>query len=329
MVSFKGKKILIICPSFFDYSSRIKNELTTRGAIVTYWDERPKSDFVSKMLIRTQNNMYKKYLDKYYFGLINQCNEDFDYIVCIVCETESELILKKISSKYKSAKKILYLWDSMKNKKGIEKKFKYFDAWYSFDQEDIKKHPKFKYAYWGYTSEFDSEKQKSYKYDLTFLGTAHSIRPFVLYNIKKQCDELNIKYYFYIYQTNILLYLYNKFRNPNFKYLKLKDIRFKIVNQETMIEIYKNSKVILDISSVNQSGMTTRVGEMIGLNKKIMTNNFNDMSLARKYPSNFYMYDSLNPIISRDFFELEYQSMETEDIYKYSFENFLQTIFGE
>lgn len=61
-VSILGKKILFICPKFFDYHSSIIETLTTLGADVYFFDERPSNSTFSKMFLRINKNLIKKKL---------------------------------------------------------------------------------------------------------------------------------------------------------------------------------------------------------------------------------------------------------------------------
>ncbi len=322
----KDKSILIVTPFFFDYHLRIKKALEKRGAKVTLINERPSNSAFAKIMMRKGFKVYHKKIEKYFSEKLKTLDENYDYILFIKCEAPTEKVLKSFCEKYEKAKKILYLWDSVKNVKGIESKFDYFDKIFSFDPDDVKKFPFMTYAYWGYTDEFLPEPCEK-KYDLAFVGTLHSIRPKVLDEIQKQCDQLGLSFYKFIFMPHVLVYWYNKIFNPHFKKVSKKEINFKSLSTQKTIEIYQNSVAVLEIENVYQSGATTRLGEMIGMEKKIVTTfNCSNMDFYRE--NNQLILDVNNVKINKEFFLTPYEKIPDEIKEKYSFDNFLNIIFN-
>ncbi|MCV4684165.1 hypothetical protein OFB94_31245, partial [Escherichia coli] len=70
---------------------------------------------------------------------------------------------------------IMYLWDSVNNKPKVKRIINQFDSVFTFERDDAEK--------WGvtflplfYSPRFDNKHEHSLKYDLFFIGTAHSDR---------------------------------------------------------------------------------------------------------------------------------------------------------
>lgn len=318
------KKVLIITPFFFDYFKRIKEALEDKGVFVTIIDERPKNSALAKILIRKDFKLYHGVRDKYFWNLLS-LKDDYDYVLYIKCEGPTKNSLHFLKEHFTKAKHVLYLWDSVKNVKNIEDKFKYFDKIYSFDHNDILKYPFMEYAYWGYTKEFENSLVQP-EYDLAFVGTLHSIRPKVIADVEKQCAELNLKFYKYLYMPHKIVYWYNRLFNPYFKNVKKKDINFKPLTSEETISIYQKSKAVLDIENSYQSGATTRLGEMIGMEKKLVTT-FNCKNMDFYNENNQLVIDAENAKINKEFFETPYEKIPDEIKKKYSFDNFIKVIF--
>ncbi len=318
------KKVLIITPFFFDYHKRIKDALEDKGVFVTLIDERPKNSVLAKILLRKDIKFYRKKRDQYFWNLTS-LEDDYDYVLYIKCEAPTTNALYFLREHFKKAKHILYLWDSVKNVKNIGEKFRYFDEIYSFDNDDVLKYSFMKYAYWGYTKEFEKPSLDP-QYDLAFVGTLHSIRPKVIREIEKQCKELNLKFYKYTFMPHILVYWYNKIFNRAFKGVRKKDIIFKPLSTEETIEIYQKSKAVLEIENIHQSGATTRLGEMIGMEKKIVTT-FNCKNMDFYRENNQLILDVNNIKINKEFFETPYEKIPDEIKEKYSFNNFINVIF--
>ncbi len=318
------KKVLIITPFFFDYHKRIKEALEDKGVFVTLIDERPSHSTLAKILLRKNAKIYHRTVEKYFLNLLT-LDDDYDFVLYIKCEAPTKVALQMLKEHFKKAKHILYLWDSVKNVKGIGKKIQYFDKIYSFDNDDVLKYPFMEYAYWGYTKEF-TEKSLTPEYDLAFVGTLHSIRPKIIAEIEKQCEEKELKFYKYVYMPHKIVYWYNRLFNTYFKNVKKKDINFKPLSTKDTIEVYRKSKAVLEIENIYQSGATTRLGEMIGMEKKIVTTfNCKDMDFYNE--NNQLVLDAEKVKINKEFFETPYEKIPDEIKEKYSFNNFINIIF--
>ena len=87
--------------------------------------------------------------------------------------------------------------------------------------------------------------------------------------IKKQCEAMGKKCYCYFFSPHILVYLFNKIINRDYKHISLKEVNFKGLTAKEVCEIYNSSKCVLDIEHPRQKGTTTRPVEMLPMKKKI------------------------------------------------------------
>ena len=98
------------------------------------------------------------------------------------------------------------------------------------------------------------------------------------------------------------VYLYKRLFEKDFKGFDYKKLSFKSLNGDQIIELYNQSKVILDINHPGQKGLTMRTFEAIGAGKKLITTN----SEIKKYPfynkTNFLVIDRKNIRLNKDFF---------------------------
>ncbi len=325
-MKLKDKNILIISPFFFDYHVRIKAALEARGAYVDVVDEQPSHSAFARILMRKDIGIYHGVINKYFDKVLANLKKDYDFILFIKCEAPTVEVLKKFKRRFPFAKRILYLWDSVANITHITKKFAYFNKIFSFDNDDVKRYSFLEYAYWGYTKEFDVPSAQKYEYDLAFIGTLHSIRPKVLDEISKQCKEHGLVFYKFVYVPHIIVYLYNKLMNPYFVGVKKAKIHFKSMSTQKTIEIYQKSKAVLEIENTYQSGATTRLGEMIGMQKKIVTTH-NCLNQEFYNPNDQLVIDVNDIRINKEFFETEYVPVPSDIRYKYSFEYFIDKVF--
>ena len=84
----KNKNILYIGPKFFGYEIEIQKTLEELGANVDFYDDRPKNDFLTKVLIRLNLKKFiKSKIDKYYQYIYTEIkNKNYDYIFVVAPE---------------------------------------------------------------------------------------------------------------------------------------------------------------------------------------------------------------------------------------------------
>lgn len=328
MQVLEGKKILYISPKFFNYENKIKNELKKLGASIDFYDDRPANDFLTKVCIRLKlKSIIKKRVHAYYESLYNDISKKkYDYIFVVSPETLDFDKLLKIKEIQNKAKCILYMWDSFKNKNSFNT-IKLFDKVFSFDSRDVKKYdliflPLF------YCNEYKKRLIKEdYKYDLSFVATAHSDRYKLAKDIRENLEKNGLKIYFYFYLPSKIIYRIRKIFIKKYKYGKISDFSFQPLKQEEIINIFDNSNVILDINHPEQFGLTMRTIECLGSEKKLITTNQNIRNYDFYNPNNIFILDRENIKIDKSFFEKEYQSLSTELYEKYSLNNWLKSIF--
>ena len=138
---FEDKKILFFSASFFGYQNEIKNKLALMGAHVDFYDERPKNNFLFKLLSRVDKRIVKIPIEKYYRDIITKTKDvDYDYVFFLKAELITLKVLKELKSHQKKAKFILYLWDSIADYGSVKDLHPIFDKILSFDLSDTKKY---------------------------------------------------------------------------------------------------------------------------------------------------------------------------------------------
>lgn len=324
----KNKRILLLCPSFFGYEKIILENMESMGAEVTYYDERPtNSSFdraVGKKFPHYLENKFKKYFEK-----IIKDTDDFDYVFIVKCDCIGVSVLREMKTKYKSAKFCLYLWDSLKNNKGIQSKYQYFDYRFTFDRidsvnnsNDLMFRPLF---YHGSYDRIDH-----YDYDFCFCGTAHSDRYYILDKISEYCDANRIKIYKFLYLHAKFVFYYYKLFRKGFKKAHIKEFAFKNMDYKVMKEIENSSKVIIDVEHPNQTGLTIRTIEIaLGMNKKLITTNQDIKNYDFYNTNNILVIDRKNPIIEEEFIKSPIIDIPEPIRLRYNIKNWILEIIGE
>lgn len=276
MNDLKNKKILLIACPYHNYYQCIADNLKKRGANVILFDDEPKiflyykllysrfyQFFLIKKIIRHKEDIKRKKIIK-----IIQ-NELFDYVLVIKGIIINEAFISKIKKNNPNAKFILYQWDSMINY-DYKQMILLFDKVFSFDYDDCKNY-NLEYLPLFYNTNYENlskDPLNNYKKQAFFLGVSHSNRRNILENISKVLESLNYNYKFLL-MTNFTGALLQIFRKK--KYIEFyKPKKFKDFFKE-----YRDSNVIIDVSSPHQSGLPIRIIEALGADKKIITTNIN------------------------------------------------------
>ena len=329
-MNLQDKKILLISPSFFGYEKEIVKYLKQLGACVDYFDQRPANTFWVKGLIRVNRNLLKPLIKRYYNNiLLKLSGVSYDYVLVIDGETLMPSILKKLRQQFASAKFILYIWDSLHNRKNAKDLLPFFDKKYSFDKgdsvllEDVSFLPLF------YLNEYMQIPSKpNFEYDFSFIGTAHSDRYDFLKKMKQQAQHLNLTTFFYLFLHNYRLFLWLKLTNPSFRRSKMNDFNYSPMSRADVLEVFSRSCAIVDVHHPKQTGLTMRTIETLGVKRKLITTNAAIKHYDFYDPNNVLVIDRLDPQLPRDFFNTPYHDIPSEIHQRYSLESWIQEILG-
>ena len=325
----KGKKVLFFAADLFGYQIEIKHKMEELGATVDYYDERPSNTFLTKALIRTNRDLLKFRITRYYQNINDQtCKKKYDYIFIIKGESVSTSILKMLRNSHPDAKVILYLWDSIKNNKNALKNLVYFDKILSFDKEDVKNH-NFIFRPLFYIDAYkDIDIPEKYMYDALFVGTTHSDRYIFVKKIEKQLFHLNKTVFSYFFFRSIFHYYQKKIFDYSFKDTSKENFHFAPLVSDKLLQLIYVSFAMIDTQHPNQSGLTIRTIEAIGAKRKLITTNQN-ISLYDFYdPANILIVDRNNPIVTEEFLVSPYKNIDKSIYDKYSITSWLNDVFA-
>lgn len=236
-----------------------------------------------------------------------------------------EIIEKEFHQKIKSYTKkyIAYLYDSVDRYPVEHLLDGVFDEIFSFDKNDIKKYSFSEANNYNYINELTKEKSETETVDVIYIGSFDS-RMDMIEKIGEKLQSKDIKFNFFIVGKKATLYTFKNFFSRKYRHLIFKRKR---IEQEKTLELYQNSKVILDIVRENQSGLSFRIFEALGLQKKIITNNATITDFDFYNPKNILVIDSDASSIDKKFIESPYQILTSAIYAKYTIENWVGTIF--
>ena len=325
--SLKNKKILFFSIQTFNLQIHIKNKLEEFGAEVFYFDERPTNNNLVKGILRVNRKLLIKSTNKYYNNILKSIYDiNFDYLFVIRGEVIPPFFLEKIRIKNQKCKFIYYNWDSFSNLPNPISILKYFDKCFSFDPFDSDKfnllfRPLF------YLDSFKKNNSFPIKFDILFLGTAHSDRYFVSEFVNSWAKENNLNSFFYYYIQNRIVYLYKFIFDKSFKKFDFKKLNFNSLSIEEIVSLYNSSNVILDINHPNQKGLTMRTFEALGSQKKLITTNSEIFRYSFFNKNNIQVIDRNNIKLNLDFFNTKYKEIPDSVYSKFSLSYWIYNIF--
>ncbi len=313
-----SKRILFICPKYFNYCNVIRDELLKLGHIV---------DMISynatgfSLVLLNKIGLAKKQKSIYYNKYRKLVNKNkYDLLFVIKGDVFSEETWKKIFAERKFKNSVLYQWDSFSNY-NYKNLIKIFDKTFSFDRSDSNRFERLIYLPLFYYGDFCYQEQ--IEYDLLFVGIWHSDRIEILNKIGEIAEYEGLKVYFKIYYP-FLSWLYLRLKNG--KSMQSPYLTFKKISQKHLSRLYRKTKCIIDIANPRQSGLTMRTIECVGANKKLITTNQN-IAVEDFYCENIQ-------IVRRDTIEnIDLNYINTKSEYpnreKYRLDNWLKSILPD
>lgn len=262
-----SKRIIIYAPRFYGYRGFIKDKLEEKEwdvVLISHEINRLFSFFISFFPIDFQNNLYQKRLK---CALEKAEVSKSDVFFVIKGDYLQESHVEYVKQKNPRIKTIMYQWDSIRN-------FDYrcliglFDKVFTFDIKDATEYP-VKYLPLFYLDDILPEKKVA-DIDFLFIATNTPERYQYYLRLKHICEKNDLKLVTYLITppSTILKDLFK-----GVFYYNLRGIRIFPVNRKKLIDYYQRSKIFVDITSPLQSGLSMRIIECYGMNKKLISSN--------------------------------------------------------
>ncbi|WP_308006688.1 hypothetical protein [uncultured Chryseobacterium sp.] len=328
MNNFKDKSIILAVPDHFGLPQVFKENLEFLGFIVYL----VKHDN-SKIKLKTKDSLihlYKKTFSKNrthkaritalekespQITFLNGI-ESADYALVIRPDLFSEKVLQKIKSKSKHT--VGYQWDGMKRFPLAENMIPYFNRFFVFDSNDVKKYPHVQPInnfYFDYL-----HPKKEIKQDVFFVGTFMKDRINELLQLSLIFKKIGLKS-----SINIICSkskYYKKYSDFPVHFTKSgMDFKDSILNTQ-------QSNVILDFQNSMHNGVSFRVFGAVGYQKKLITNN----PLVKNYdfynPHNIFVFTNENIHEVEHFLKQDFVELPPEIREKYSFTHWIKQILN-
>jgi len=327
MKNLKGKKVLLIAPRFFGYEIEICNEIERRGAQVDWLADRPFDWAWQLMVLRVFPQLMLAIVNLYYERKLKKIPiSDYDIIFAVNTITLTPKVMKKIKELNSRARYVIYTWDSMENREHVKNILQFFTSKWCFDPDTSTKYgmnlrPLF------YLNEYTLENQKDEIYDLSFIGSVHTDRYEIVGKIKRIFPK-NLNFFHFLYLRADWFFWVLKVIKPSMWQARYSEFEFQSIPKKRVIEIFHQSKVILDIEHLNQRGLTMRTFEALGAKKKLITTNANIRNYDFFKEENICVIDRNFPEIPASFWDGSYQPLLPEIYHKYSLAGWLDEVLS-
>lgn len=323
------KKIIFGAPEDFGFSNAIKNELTALGYQVIDLSK-INNEFKYPNLLTRVYNLYRKvfFNDKSYKteirsktitkNLINHLNniDKNCYSLFIRPDLFPLAIFDYLKKKHINL--IAYQWDGMNRYPKINEYIEYFNKFYSFEPSDLMENK----AILPCTNFYFTH--------LLFTETPHkNVEAFNINSFQYDRIETSLKIKNILNKVGISnnFIVYTKKKD---ELIEAKNLGFnttkKTITYDQNISHVLSTNLLIDIQINSQSGLSFRIFESIGYNKKIITTNKDVYKYDFYNPNNILIWDNQSESELLNFYNKAYQPLPSAIQQKYSFENWIKYV---
>lgn len=313
-------KITIISFDNWGFNGHIVTALKNEGHSVRHINF---NDFTYKypnILFRYYNfilkTIFKKNIKNIHYGneILKRLKENTE-IQDVILTIKGDFIDPKSILKFKkyTKKSVAYFNDGSTRCPKIIRVIPNFDEVYSFEKEDCTKYNLKFITNWIYPIQPKSGQYIDYQ---IFSISSKDKRSPIISRITTILKEKKIKYKVIVFDKK------NKNHDPNIEYTN------KHIPLSQVSNYIHNAKILLDINRKGQKGLTFRVFESIGLEKKLITTNADIKNYDFYNPKNILIIDEKKPNIPLDFFNNEYEKIPEEVLKKYTLKGWINQVFN-
>lgn len=265
--------ILIIAPAFYGYHIEIQKSLSRFYEKVFLFPELPTKTishyyFIEKISSKIACFLWDKYEDK----IVNTINNNsIDTVFIIRGYKLRESLFNKILSSNPNINFINYQWDSLRNNPNSVMISRYSKKNFSFDRIDTINNPLYKYIPLFYINDkinYDNSiYTKTESYDFLVVASWNRYREDLLSKFEKENPEYSYFIHLYVPKEAIIK------RRISIKELFKKGRHLYKLPAKVYFSKLLKTRVVIDIPSPTQNGLSIRTIEALRLNKKIITTN--------------------------------------------------------
>ncbi|MBE8713680.1 hypothetical protein [Sphingobacterium hungaricum] len=317
-----NKRIIFGAPQNSGFSDVIRKELINLGYII--------EDFSIKEEVFEYKSIFQRLYNLYRKVIFN----DYDYKKKLKKEAHKNRMLDQLQKipradyaffirpdffplefiaqvRNKADRSIAYQWDGLNRYPGIENYIPHFDRFYVFDPEDLS-YPNTYPTTNFYFDSFKSIEVIDYK-KAYFIGSFEAERMDNIVAIRNQLTQLN-------YECTIIIYSPHTRQTYEIKKFGFTHID-KHINYYENLNSMMSASVLIDIQNPIHKGLSFRIFESLGYDKKVITTNQNVVHYDLFHPNNIFVLNNYNAEDLISFLNTPYVQIADRIKKKYSFTN--------
>lgn len=322
---FEGKSIILCVHEYAGFSATIKTALEDLGFNVFEMDtSHPKFKY-STFKQRAYNFIRKLFLgDKTYKNTLKQqaienkllqqlsLFEKADYALIIRADILPRSVIDSI--KLKADVISAYQWDGLNRFKSIYEYIPLFDRFFVFDNQDLEIANTLPITNFY----FDHIKllNTNIKNKVTFIGSYFENRNKNLFEITKVLTAKNI-------EVDINIFTVNEAEIFEVKKLKFNHLE-NVISYEENLNNISTSSILLDVHINEHNGLSFRIFEGIGYDKKVITTNVDVVKYDFYDKNNIFIWNIDNEENLIDFLNTPYKPISPILKEKYAFSNWIR-----
>lgn len=247
---------------------------------------------------------------------LGQLENTADYALIIRPDAFPKNFIKALRTKADIL--IAYQWDAMQRFPKTYGYIDFFDRFFVFDPQDkgmAKTLETSNFYPLSYTELANRNTERGT--DLYYWGNYSSDRKAILLSLIRFCEAHNMHYDIHLHRRRFAFFM------------KDNVVTNEAISFEENLTRSFNSKVLIDLAPPEQYGLSFRVFEALGFQKKLITNNHTITEYDFYHPDNVFIYGKDEMENLKCFLEKPYVPISEEIRQKYSFRNWIHYITDE
>ncbi|TYR38237.1 glycosyltransferase family 4 protein [Sphingobacterium phlebotomi] len=327
------KKLLLISPSSFNLYQLILRNLEYLGYEVVHIEDQGYKFQYTSLLQRIYNFIRKVFLnDRYYKEKLKKAYisikqreilyacDSFDIALVLRADYFKPDIISLARQKAKQM--ISFHFDGISRDPNVLEYVHFFDQFYVFDKDDLKKYPSYNLLYSpNFYLDYPGLLKDSYDrhYNVYYVSTFHESRVQDLIAIHQYMTAHYSKVKFVVVCSQ------DYDSKPPDYVVENMEIRKETVSFDEQLQHVANADIILDLVISDHKGFSFRILEGIKFGKKVITTNPKVIEADFFHPSNFFILTDDNYDDIAAFLNTPYSNIDPKIIEKYSFSSWLQS----
>jgi hypothetical protein len=327
MNPFSEKTIILGIPKLFDLDSLIEKELKAVGFKTVNISVHTNKFKYKNIFQRLESFIVKNFLGrKHYKQILNfnlskkalltklQNVDKADYILIIRPEVYPIDFLKEL--KKKGGKMVGYQWNGLSRFPRTYDYISLFDRFFVFDGKDLDVPSVFPITNFYFTT--IAKNDLIDRSDVFYAGSFYRNRIASICDLVSKCRELGLK---------VHCHLFSK-RRKHFIPCDLSTTE-ESLSYEQNIQYTYNTNLLLDFKVPEHDGLSFRVLDSIGFEKKLVTTNHRVLEYDFFHPNNILVWTSQSKEELASFIKKPYVTIPEKIRQKYSFNNWIQYVLDE